>query len=152
MKTNWERSLAFVLKWEGGLIDHKNDPGGITKYGISQRSYPHLTRDDIKGMSKEFAAAMYLRDYWFANGCENMKWPLCLVAFDTAVNMGRKRWMLFYKDAVVKGKNDAEIAMDVLESRRTFYLKLATRQKFKVFLKGWLNRLNDLKKTCLEKG
>ena len=32
--------LSFVLAREGGLVDHPQDPGGATNFGISQRAHP----------------------------------------------------------------------------------------------------------------
>ena len=35
----FERALTFVLRWEGGYVDHPADPGGATNYGVTQRTY-----------------------------------------------------------------------------------------------------------------
>ena len=45
--------IAHVLAAEGGLVNDPKDPGGVTKFGISQRSYSvlnirELTPDDAK--------------------------------------------------------------------------------------------------------
>ena len=34
-ETAFNLAHAHVAKWEGGYIDHPNDPGGVTMYGIS---------------------------------------------------------------------------------------------------------------------
>ena len=34
--------LQLILAEEGGLNNHRQDPGGLTRYGISQRSYPNV--------------------------------------------------------------------------------------------------------------
>jgi len=51
---------------EGGFVDNPADPGGRTKYGISQRAYPGL---DIAGLTVDDARAIYWRDYWRPAGC-----------------------------------------------------------------------------------
>lgn len=33
----FEDFVKVILKHEGGYVDHPNDPGGATKYGISLR-------------------------------------------------------------------------------------------------------------------
>lgn len=81
--TNFERAVAIVLEEEGGLVDNPKDPGGLTKYGISQRAYPKL---DIRNLTRDDAKAIYLRDYW--GHCEALTWPLCLLVFDHSVNAG----------------------------------------------------------------
>jgi lysozyme family protein len=38
MYTNkFEKAFEEVLYWEGGYVNHPKDPGGCTKYGISQK-------------------------------------------------------------------------------------------------------------------
>lgn len=66
---NFTRSIAFVLSVEGGLVNNPADPGGLTKYGISQRSYPDL---DIRNLSIEDAKEIYFRDYWTPAGCYSL--------------------------------------------------------------------------------
>lgn len=36
-------AMEHVFEWEGGEVNDPRDPGGHTKFGISKRSYPHLT-------------------------------------------------------------------------------------------------------------
>ncbi len=49
-------SLAheFTAKWEGGLSDHKDDPGGITNFGVSLRWLKQLEEENKREM-KEIA-------------------------------------------------------------------------------------------------
>lgn len=83
--TNFERAIPILLEEEGGLVDNPRDPGGLTNYGISQRSYPHV---DIRALTRASAAAIYARDFWPACGADKLQWPLCLFAFDHGVNAG----------------------------------------------------------------
>jgi len=39
----FDQAVEVILKHEGGLADNPNDPGGITNFGISKRSYPELS-------------------------------------------------------------------------------------------------------------
>ena len=58
----WEKKrssfLDTVIIHEGGYVDNKKDPGGKTKYGISQKQYPDL---DIKGLKIDDAKIIYQR-------------------------------------------------------------------------------------------
>jgi hypothetical protein len=88
----WERSIAFVLRMEGGLSTDPNDPGNYvngrfvgTKYGISAASYPNL---DIPNITIEQAKSIYFNDYWVRSGANLLSFPLCLAVFDLAVNGG----------------------------------------------------------------
>src|SRR3990167_5698429 len=59
--TNFERSLAAVLKHEGGYGDHPRDPGGATNLGITigtLRTYRGraVTKADVKALTRAEAA------------------------------------------------------------------------------------------------
>ncbi len=97
----WERSYAFVRRWEGGLSLDPNDPGNWydgrligTKYGISAAVWGGMY--DIPNLTEQQAEAIYRQHYWQASGADKLPWPLCLFHFDTAVNagVGRAREML----------------------------------------------------------
>lgn len=86
MAMNFESALNFVLRWEGeSLVDDPRDPGGLTKYGISQRAYPNL---DIATLTRSQAGDIYRRDYWQPCGCTQWANSLALLVFDSAVNQG----------------------------------------------------------------
>jgi hypothetical protein len=128
----FRKALEFTLKWEGGYVNDPSDPGGETKWGISKRAYPNL---DIYNLTPEMAATIYYRDYFVPSGAVDVGLPDCIVVFDTAVNVGVGRC----KSLMQEG--------DLLEARRTYYLNLVEKKPaLKKYLKGWLNRLNDLKK------
>ena len=57
----FDRCIRAVLSEEGGLSDHQQDPGGLTKYGISRRAYPDL---DIRRLTMDDVIEIYRRDYW----------------------------------------------------------------------------------------
>lgn len=71
---------------EGGYVNDPNDPGGATKYGLSQRAYPG---EDIANMTLDRAKTIYLRDYWGPAGCDALPDLLKYEMFDLAVNTGR---------------------------------------------------------------
>ena len=77
--------MDFVLSAEGGLVDDGSDPGGLTKFGISQRAYPNL---DIRELTIEGAKALYRKDYWNRFSCDKLPPGIALLVFDAAVNQG----------------------------------------------------------------
>lgn len=129
----FDRAVDFVLKHEGGYVNDPRDPGGETKYGISKRAYPML---NIKDLSVEDAKLIYEKDYWLKAGCDKLEWPLCLVHFDTAVNMGLHRAAEF-------GSLTSDWR-DYLMMRVGFYARLA--EKKPMYLRGWINRVSELYK------
>jgi uncharacterized protein YgiM (DUF1202 family) len=96
-QTAWQRSIAFVRRWEGGWADHPHDPGGATMKGITLATYtrwrqqhgqPAPTKDDLRRISDAEVNQIYYAWYWKASGAHQIAWPLCLAHFDTAVNAG----------------------------------------------------------------
>lgn len=89
MNSDWDKSIEFVLKMEGGSSPENvpDDSGGWTKFGISQKAYPML---DIKNLTLDEARAIYMKDYWVPCGGDDLPWPLSISTFDCAVNMGVK--------------------------------------------------------------
>ena len=82
---DFHRCIDRILAEEGGLSDHPADPGGLTNYGISKRSYPTL---DIAGLTLDDAKALYRRDYWQPLHGDQLPDGLDLLLLDCAVNQG----------------------------------------------------------------
>jgi len=133
---NFNIAIEFVLKWEGELIEDKNDPGGITKYGISQKAHPYL---DIKNLTLKKAKQIYYDNYWLKADCDKMPFPFNLIVFDTAVNCGVRR----AKEIMTKSLG----WQDYLFKRIEFYAGL---KNFKYFGRGWINRVIDLYKLIID--
>lgn len=55
-------AAALTFPFEGGEVNDPQDPGGHTKFGISQRAYPN---EDITNMTLERAQTLAKRDYWY---------------------------------------------------------------------------------------
>lgn len=133
--------IPFIHEREGGYVNHPADPGGETNYGISKRAFPEL---DIKALTKEEANVIYYQRYWLFIA-DTYSWPLNLCIFDCAVNQGTKRARQFLKETLDWRK--------YIELRRAHYISIVdARPSSKVFLKGWMNRLIELRKYIEEKG
>ena len=81
----FEVAVDFILSVEGGLVDDPTDPGGLTKFGISQRAYPNL---NIRELTADAAKALYRQDYWNRCSCDKLPGAIAFVVFDCAVNQG----------------------------------------------------------------
>ncbi len=82
----FEEAFNEVIMAEGGYVDHPLDKGGKTKYGISQRWYPH---EDIKNLTMARAKEIYRRDYWDKLLLDRIiSDQIASEVFDTAINMG----------------------------------------------------------------
>jgi len=148
MKETFEKALQFVLKWEGGYSNNPNDPGGLTIFGISKRSYPNevakmdeLWKQGKKQEALNIAKKIYRKNYWDKIKGDDLPFPLDFVAFDTAVNMGVGACQQLLSQA----KGDWK---QLLFLRLLRYIRLtAVNAKLAVFLQGWANRVADLNET-----
>lgn len=83
----YDEAFELLIGHEGGYVNHPNDPGGETKYGISKRAYPN---EDIKNLTLDRAKLIYARDYWEPAGCNEWPEAIRFDVFDVAVNSGVK--------------------------------------------------------------
>lgn len=180
---NFELAHAFMSKWEGGLVDHPADPGGITNFGISivflrtfAAKYPDFVRgldvilpispDSIRKLTRQQAKLIYRVAFWDEQKLDDMPKLPAIAHFDLSVNAGSRQATLITQRVVgspadgLIGPNTRQAVRDackkfgelptvneMLKARETFYRNLAeNKPSSKVFLKGWLNRTNDLKK------
>lgn len=141
----FKRALGFVLKWEGGYVNNPSDKGGATNMGITQYTYDSwlkslgLASRDVRHITRNEVEQIYYKNYWRKAGCHNMSPKFALLAFDTAVNMGLARVKQFLRVAEWKYPEK------FIEAREAKYREFANYGNQKIFLNGWLNRLNDLK-------
>ena len=100
---NFDSCLQYVLKHEGGLSEHKKDPGGITNFGISLRFLRELDPDDLKRvgiftevteqtireLTKDQAEKIYFSEFWVNRPFEKIQNPFIgKYLFDMAVHHG----------------------------------------------------------------
>ncbi len=163
----FEASLPFVLRWEGGFVDHPNDPGGRTNKGVTQKVYDAwrkrqgLPARDVKRLDDTELHRIYESGYWIPPHCDRLARQLDLVHFDTAVNMGPGRAVRFLQKAAgcgvdgdfgsqtekaVQACRPGDLIASYCATREAYYRELVRRNaSLGVFLKGWLNRLNALR-------
>lgn len=149
---NFTRAMKFVGKWEGFYSDDKTDPGGKTKYGISDAGdgtvdgLIDLDRDgdgDVKAedLTWEQALGIYWKFYWKAAGCDKMDAAMAVAVFDAAVNCGVGR--------ATRWATDAPDTETVIKRRILFYSNLVkNNHSLNKYFKGWMNRVVDLRKYC----
>lgn len=130
MILTFPKAIEFVLNHEGGYSNDLADPGGETNFGITKKSYPDL---DIKNLTKEEAIKIYRQDYWDASGCDVLPWPMDMIIFDTAVNCGPTRALLWAKTFITP--------TDYLFRRLKHY---AIQKGMAIYIRGWILRVLDL--------
>lgn len=147
---SFERAFDMVIGHEGGLTDNPADPGGLTKYGISQRSYPG---EDIRSLTLARAQEIYRRDYWNPIRGDNLPEALALCLFDMAVNSGVSRAVRTLQKAIdvpvdgllgpgtlgkALGMHPTILVSNMQAERLLYLMSLPT---FKDFGRGWTRRV-----------
>ena len=94
METVFDRAMRFVLRWEGGFVNHPNDPGGATNKGVTQNVYHKWLQkhdrsiQDVIHITDEEVHEIYFQNYWKAAKCDELdgRDSLQIALFDTAIN------------------------------------------------------------------
>lgn len=165
MNDDWDKAIDFVLRMEGGseAENDPNDPGGLTKFGISKKAYPG---EDIAALTLERARELYRRDYWQACRCDELPSPFAVAVFDTAVNQGvgrAKRLLQIALGVTVDGvigdktlaaahKAGRRQVKKFLAERLASYARLmAEHQNLLVFAVNWNFRVISLAELLFDK-
>jgi lysozyme family protein len=93
--------ISAVIAKEGGYVNHPNDRGGPTKYGITRKTYADYignqgngtqpTPAQIKAISKALAAEIYKKLYYIRPNINMLNEAVQPIVFDMAVNHGPER-------------------------------------------------------------
>lgn len=122
----FESAIPYVLRHEGGFVQHAADPGGSTKYGVALRTLHELEddeqeewdldhdgdvdADDVRQIGLGQAVAFYKKHFWIARFDEIDAQHVATKIFDIAVNAGRRQATLIAQRAV--NWFDDEIILD----------------------------------------
>jgi lysozyme family protein len=89
-------SVIRVLAVEGGYVEHRVDPGGPTKHGVTRarlaqhRGRP-VTKAEVRRLTAAEAVAIYRTLYWDALAADALPAGLDHALFDFAVHSGVPR-------------------------------------------------------------
>ena len=86
----FDEAFDLTMTWEGGGRTHRvtGDPGGTTKWGISQRAYP---THDIPLLTERKAKMLARLHYWNPLHADDLPAALRWQVFDTGFNAGVTR-------------------------------------------------------------
>jgi lysozyme family protein len=156
----------FILKWEGGYVNRKNDKGGPTNKGVTLKTFrtyfgSKATIDDLKKITDEQWLYILKKGYWYpfkgdyitnqsvANMCVDWAWNSGTV---TAIKQVQ-RVLGVTADGIVGnitlGKinsMDAGILFSKLKTARLAFVADIVKKdpSQKENLGGWVNRINSI--------
>ena len=166
-----ELLVPKILKWEGGFVNHPNDKGGATNKGITIGTFRHYRKlkglpqpsvEELKNISNEEwmdilktlywdkwtadqinnqSIANFLVDWVWASGVYGIKYPQQVLGVASDGIVGIRTLT-----AVNEYPNQRELFQKLWDRRKQHFESIVQRDPSqKVFLKGWMNRLNDYK-------
>ncbi|MCH8520818.1 glycosyl hydrolase 108 family protein [Glycocaulis sp.] len=158
MASRFANALDHVLRWEGGYVDHPDDPGGATNFGITLATLQGwrgraVTKADVKALTKAEAGEIYKARYWDQCRCDELPEGVDAIVFDAAVNHGAGRAARLLQEALgvgvdeiigpitmgaAKAADPRELVCEIGARRMVLYGNLA---HFRTFGLGWSRRL-----------
>ena len=164
---DYKKLIPIIKQWEGGYVNHPLDKGGCTNSGVTistYRSYygKNQTCDNLKKMTDYQWEVIFKNSYW-------NRWLADKINSQAIANLvvdwvwGSGVWGIKYPQQVLGVVADGIVGKKTLAAindypnQKELFLKLWNRRKAhfeaivkrnpsqKVFLKGWMNRLNSFK-------
>ena len=163
--SNFQASLKLVLTSEGGNDDDPADHGGRTSRGITQREYTawlaenHRVNLDVWKAPQSDIDTIYHDEYWNP-WCDSMPIGIDYVFFNNSVLDGPNRAIKILQQslglaadgrigpvtrAAFENADPTNTVIKMSDCSRNFYLSLHQPR----FIKGWLNRVDFVKKNAL---
>ena len=170
MSESFSKALEFALRWEGGYSNHPADKGGETNFGVTHAVYDAYRKthgyalQSVKKISPSEVRDIYQKRYWDISGCDLLGEKLALAHFDWAVNGGVNRAILTLQQVVgvnpdgVIGPLTSQAIIAAAATHKEVWLcdrynslREGCYRRWgvgsqAVFLVGWMNRLNALRR------
>lgn len=141
----FDEAFEALLRHEGGFVDHPADPGGATRFGVTQtvaRSEGY--RGDMREYPLSDAKRVYRKRYWAALRLDEVPPGIRFDLFDAAVNSGpvqAVRWA----QRILHIPDDGKVGPVTIQALNTinvnkFLAKYnGARLHFLTSLPGWTN-------------
>ena len=173
MDKDFNKIFANTLKYEGGYDESMAQQGVISNFGITQNLYDAYNQKNekalksVKDISYGEARDIAYEEIYETSGADKIKNPsLKALLFDYAYNSGPTQAVKSLQ-AIVGAKEDGVIGPktlkkvnsykgnlieDFLNARERFLTDLVIQQPqvHQKHMRGWMNRLNDLKTNYLQ--
>ena len=148
-----------IIAREGGakITNDPNDPGGLTKYGISQRSHPNL---DIANLTYEQAKDIYIQEYFMKPNLQLLPTMLQEPVMDCCVHSGPQtaikllqKILAVAQDGIIgpntlkvlSGQNLQTVYTSYQRERILFLARQVVNDPTKLkYLLGWLSRVLNI--------
>ncbi len=163
---------TFIKRAEGGFVDHPDDDGGVTNFGITHKTLSDwrgtpVTAEDVKNLTQAEADEILRTNYYARCRCGEMPERMAMVVYNSAVMSGPKKAITLLQEAFnelgmtadgepleVDGilgrftmtavrETDASVLSETYADLYEAYLQ--GRHNFDTFGRGWMNRMAKLR-------
>lgn len=162
-----DKITTFILKWEGGFVNDPYDQGGATNKGVTLGTFRAVygldkTEADLKRMGNAQWLHIIRSRYWNAMKGDNIaSQKIAAIVLDWfwasgyAGLKGTQTVLGVTPDGVfgsrtleaLNGADEDYLFERIFQARVAFIERICrARPENERFRKGWLNRLNDLRK------
>jgi lysozyme family protein len=154
---NFDTAFGKLLGHEGDFSDHPDDPGGKTRFGITEAVAREMGyRGDMRELPLDLAKRIYRERYWTAVRADELPAGIRYAMFDAAVNSGPGQAVRWLQRAVGVPDDGAlgprtlaaagalsvdAVRMKLLAQRLRFMSNLPN---WPAFSRGWARRICDL--------
>lgn len=163
---NIQKTMAFFKKWEGSWANDPYDAGGCTMSGITIGTYRHYfgndkTCEDLKRLTEDEWEYIFRKGYWDKAKCDQIEDDrIAMLVADMCWGSGAVTAIKKVQECLgctVDGivGNQTLAALNKQRHNYIFYKlwcmryewfhRIAQKGNNKKYLKGWLNRLDDIK-------
>ena len=163
--------LERVLKHEGGFVQDIFDSGGMTNLGVTKRVWEEfvghpVSENDMRTLTVEKVSKLYKQRYWDRVQADKLPKGVDYVVFDFSINAGVGRAVKTLQSTVgsnpdgiignqtlarINGTDPKVLVQQYSDARVDFYQGIVARKPDQArFIKGWLNRVEDSRRTALE--
>jgi lysozyme family protein len=154
---NFDTAFALLLNHEGDFSDHAADPGGKTRFGITEAVARQAGyTGDMRALAVDLAKRIYLDSYWRPVRADDLPPGVRYIVFDGAVNSGPAQSALWLQRALgvtadgvigprtlaaAYAKDAQQLKTAILAQRLRFMTSLTN---WPAFSRGWARRIADL--------
>lgn len=162
----FNRYAKKLVEIEGGYVNHPEDKGGPTNLGVTLNTFRQYcgqgkTIKDLRNMSYGTWCEIMKDMYWdkcLADEIENQ--ALAEIIVDWCVNSGTVGLRKVQEIAgtkpdgiagpktldAINGANQKDLFDSIMAARNQFYVNIVKKNPTqRVFMNGWMNRLNQFK-------
>ena len=134
-----------LMLHEGGYVNHKNDPGGETMWGVTKRvAQAHGYHGDMRKLPKSLAKQITENSYYKAVKGDQLDRLIAWQLTDAAYNHGNRQAVKFLQRAVGVSADGligprTLAAVTAMDKNDVVLLFNAERIEFYTGLRGWIS-------------